>query len=183
MDIKKLQKLVTKAIEKEPPQFLLDYGQYYEPYYHLMYLLGNEFKNGLAVELGVETGRASRALAMGGLNVIGIDHTRHETIKHTIENFSNFIFVEADSMPIPELVKGKSIDILHVDTEHTYEQPKEEFNAYKPFLNDGAVVLFDDLHAKEDAVLQFFNELPYPKIQDDQLHKVCGYGVMVYEKD
>jgi hypothetical protein len=44
------------------------------------------------------------------------------------------------------------------------------------------VVLFDDLHAMEDAVIYFFNELPYEKIEDDRLHS-CGYGVMIYRED
>lgn len=182
MNLKTLQSLIDKAINTEPPEFLLDYGQYYEPYYHLMYLLAKEFKDGLAVELGVETGRASKALALGGINVIGIDHTRHDAIKHRIKEHNNFVFVEADSIPVPEIVQGKQISILHVDTEHTYDQPKNEFNAYKPFLIDRAIVLFDDLHAMENAVMYFFNELPYEKIEDDRLHS-CGYGVMIYRED
>ena len=184
MNIKQLQNLIDKAIDTQPPQALEEYcNPHYEPYYHLMYLLAKNLKGQLAVELGVETGRASTALALGGMNVVGIDHTRHDKISNVIGAYPNFIFAEADSMPIPDIVKGKNIALLHIDTEHTYPQAKEEFNAYKPFLIDKAIVLFDDLHAMEDEVLRFFEELPYEKIQDDRLHSPCGYGVMIYDKD
>ena len=75
-----------------------------------------------------------------------------------------------------------NIDVLHIDTEHSYSQAKAEFEAYEPFLNDGAVVLFDDLHAMEDSVLEYFNTLDYPRIHEDGLHPVCGYGVLLYQK-
>lgn len=185
MNITQLQKLINKAIDTEPPEILLEYCEtHYSPYYHLMYLLAKKLKGkGLAVELGVETGRASTALALGGMNVLGIDHTRHERVGNVIGAYPNFLFAEADSMPIPDIVKGKNIALLHIDTEHSYSQAKEEFNAYKPYLMDEAIVLFDDLHAMEDEVLRFFEELPYEKIQDDRLHDPCGYGVMIYAKD
>lgn len=184
MNITQLKKLINKAIDTEPPQTLLDCCEvHYEPYYHLMYLLSKKLKGQLAVELGVETGRASTALALGGMNVIGVDHTHHDKINRVIETYPNFVFSETDSMPIPKIIQGKKIALLHVDTEHTYPQAKEEFNAYKPFLIDKAIVLFDDLHAMEDEVLRFFEELPYEKIQDDRLHNPCGYGVMIYDKD
>jgi len=41
--------------------------------------------------------------------------------------------------------------------------------------------MFDDLHAMDNGVLKAFYELPYPKIQDDRLHPVNGYGVLIYE--
>ena len=95
---------------------------------------------------------------------------------------SNFIFVESESMPVPDIVQSETISLLHIDTEHTYVQAEEEFNHYKHLLTEGAVVLFDDLHANDDGVLKFFNELPYEKIQDDRLHSPCGYGVVIYKK-
>jgi hypothetical protein len=185
MNLNQLHKLINDALELEPPKSLLDYcDDYYSPYYNLMYLLGQQLKGeGIAVELGVETGRASTALLLGGMEVIGIDHTHHKKIDEVIETYSNFTFLEAASLPVSEIVKDKQIVLLHVDTEHTYEQPKEEFSAYRKFLVNKAIVLFDDLHAKDNAVLRFFNELPYRKVIDDRLHPICGYGVMIYEKD
>ena len=43
------------------------------------------------------------------------------------------------------------------------------FEAYRPFLEDGAYILFDDLHAQNDGVLEYFESLSYYKIQDDQI--------------
>ena len=74
------------------------------------------------------------------------------------------------------------INLLHIDTEHSYAMAKAEFEAYKPYLAKGAYVLFDDLHAMDDDVLMYFDELDYYKIQDDRLHPICGYGILIYEE-
>ena len=98
-----------------------------------------------------------------------------------LNRYHNILFFQKPSMPVPIDI-NRPISLLHIDTEHSYSMAKAEFEAYRPWLANGAVVLFDDLHAMEDDVLRYFNELPYEKIQDDRLHPVCGYGVMTYER-
>ena len=176
-----LMELADLAVATDPPYSLRELcGGYYSPYYHFMHLVAKEMAPCVAVELGVEKGRgiASVAGASWRNTVVGVDTWSTPQIDAARDAFPNFTFIHAASLPVPDGVPGK-IDILHIDTEHSYSMVRGEFEAYKSRLSDGAVVLFDDLHAAEDDVLRYFEELPYEKFQDDRLHPVCGYGVVL----
>jgi len=181
----KVTELIELALNNEPHLNLIDlYDDYYFPYYNLLYLLASKSTWGIAVELGVEKGRGIASLAQGSSGrVIGLDNNVLPEIQEVIDKFPNFTFLHLPSLPPPEeYINGKCISILHIDTEHSYSMANAEFEAYEPHLLSGAVVCFDDLHAQDDAVLKYFMELPYPKIQNDRLHPVCGYGVLIYEQ-
>ena len=78
--------------------------------------------------------------------------------------------MQGDSVGCAELINKKlgEIDILFIDSIHTYEQTMKEFNAYRPYLSSRAIVCLDDLFrpGMEDA----YNELPGDKIRLDDLH-------------
>jgi len=172
------------ALEYGPHYKLIDIcGRYYQPYYYFMYLMALELdKDLLMVELGVETGRGLSALAMSGRKTIGIDHTRTFGVDKVLHKYSNVIFLEQDTLSVPEWFDNQEqkIGLLHIDTEHSYSMAKAEFEGYKHLLANPSVVIFDDLHAQENAVRDYFSELPYPKIQDDRLHPRDGWGVVLY---
>lgn len=180
IDLAVLGAAIEVAVSHNPPEELMEWcGAYYSPYYHLMYLLADQDVqvDGCCVELGVETGRASLALAMSGREVHGFDHTRRHERMHTLSTrYQNFHFHERPSLPALDV---GPIALLHVDTEHSFAMAREEFWAYKPFLVEGAVVLFDDTHAQDSAVGHFVSTLVWPTIFDDRLHS-CGYAVMIY---
>lgn len=178
-----LKRIVNKAISAKPlPSLSWLYGDYYSPYYTLMYLLAGTIENGLLVELGVESGRGlvSMAVANHSNLVIGFDSHQHPSLLENIRGFPNALFTNLSSMPVPRIITSRQVSLLHIDTEHSYSMAKAEFEAYQPYLAKGAYVLFDDLHAQNDGVMTYFNELPYEKVQDDRLHPSCGYGVLVY---
>jgi cephalosporin hydroxylase len=182
-----LRLLISRAIHSKPIEQVAEIcGNEYQPYYNLMYLLAKQIDKGLLVELGVESGRglASLASAKNDNVVIGLDTNKHPALDIVLAQYSNIFYLKFPSMPVCDLITRfeRPISLLHIDTEHSYAMAKAEFEAYKPYLAKGAYVLFDDLHAQEDDVLRYFNELPYrQKIQDDRLHPICGYGVMIYE--
>ncbi len=181
MNLEQLLAAVKEALEIRPPAAILGYCQgYFSPYYMLMYILACE-QNGLCVELGVEGGRGSNAMLQAGVEVIGVDNNHKPEIDRII-NDPKYTFIHASSLPVPEMIaaKGKEIAVLHIDTEHSFAQAREEFNAYRPYLKDGAVVLFDDANAMEGAVWDFVESLPYEKFKDDRLHPSCGYGGIIY---
>jgi hypothetical protein len=183
MTLEWLQAIIDVVVDNPPPDMVsLWCGDYYMPYYNLLCALSFMLDpKGLAVELGVEKGRGLASLAAGSrARIVGFDTTRRSEISKLLDEFSNVEFIHGPSLPPTDL--GQPVDILHIDTEHSYSMAREEFYQWKSFLAPGAVVLFDDLHAMEDGVLRLFNELPYPKIQDDRLHPVCGYGVLLYEE-
>ena len=175
---------IDEALEFEPPLLLREFcDAYYSPYYLFMNQMASRLsENGLLVELGCDMARGLVSLALSGKQVVGIDHTRKPGIDEAQAAFKNIVFLEQDSDPPPEWFANqeKKITLLHIDTEHSYSMAKAEFEAYQHLLANPAVVIFDDLHAQEDAVLEYFMSLPYPKIQDDRLHPECGWGVMLY---
>lgn len=193
MNFEKIQELAAFAVDgRVIPSVVKDYcGDYYSPYYGLFFLLGKEFTDAafaddnsvppIAVELGVEGGRGSNALLQGGMQVIGIDHNHNPGIDRLIGH-KNFTFLHQDSMPAPVEFPPKwgAISLLHIDTEHSYSMAKSEFEVYKPYLMEGAVVCFDDTNAMDGDVLKYVNELPYEKMVDDRLHPSCGFAVIQY---
>lgn len=182
MTLTQLHKLVTRAKSGRPPKKLLDYCEdYYSPYYHFMYLAARQIK-GYCVELGCEKGRGLLAMALSGQKVIGIDSYPAPELFLLLQTFPEIEFYNRQSLPVwGEYFKDKEIGLLHIDTEHSYSQARAEFEGYQPYLSNGAVVIFDDLHAQNDSVLKYFNSLPYDKIQDDDLHPSCGWGVVLYQ--
>jgi len=179
-----LKILVNKALHSKPPALDI-YGDYYSPYYNLMYILARQINNGLLVELGVNKGRGLVSLAAANKtnDVIGLDSHIWNNIYYVIKDYHNAWFLNHTSMPVPIMIAEhkRKINLLHIDTEHSYSMAKAEFEAYKPYLAKGAYVLFDDLHAQEDDVRRYFYELPYEKLEDDRLHPSCGYGILRYE--
>ncbi len=189
MKLSEVAYLIELAIDRKAPKIITDIcldadGDWYQPYYHLMFLLATRIKYGKAIELGVEQGRGVLSIALGCSNhqVIGLDNSVHPLSKKVGEKFDNLSIYELPSLPVPDFIQanGCHIALLHIDTEHSYAMANAEFEAYEPYLLPGAVILFDDLHSQENDVLRYFSELPYPKIQDDRLHPVNGYGVMLY---
>lgn len=182
IELTHLASWIDTALKKETPKakaILELCGDFYSPYYHFLYLAAF-FVSGVAVELGVETGRGAGSIALAGGKVFGVDTVKHPSIETLQARFPKFVFLHQSSMPVPETIKGHNISLLHIDTEHSYSMARAEFEAYQPYLNKPAIVIFDDLHAMENDVLAYFMELPYPKIQDDRMHPECGWGVMLY---
>lgn len=181
MNLGKLHRLIEYAKKEKPPLALVEYcANYYQPYYHFMYLASLEVK-GICVELGCEKGRGLVAMALTGKWIIGLDHTRKSELDQVLNDYPNIDFWEQSSLPVSDYFESREIGLLHIDTEHSYSMAKAEFEAYLPCLAKPSVILFDDLHAAEDDVLRYFRELPYSKIQDDELHPVAGWGVVLYE--
>ena len=177
MTLSKLAELIEIAVYGyHHPKISSMCGDYYQPYYYLMYLLAGEVKKGDIVELGVNKGYGVSAFAYGNpdVKVIGLDLN-----VSPIYCPDNVDFHLMSALPVPDFIRD--ITILHIDTEHSYGNALNEFMQYKAHLLPGSVVMFDDLHAAEDGVLKAFYELPYAKIQDDRLHPVNGYGVLIYE--
>jgi len=179
MTISELARLVHKAVRGKPPKAILELcGEGYRPYYHLLYLLALHTDKA-CVELGVEKGRGCFAMALAGREVWGLDHTPRPELEAVRARFPDFHFLERPSMPVPGDLEGKEIGVLHVDTEHSYANAREEYRCYERLLCAGSVVCFDDVHAMEDDVGRFVSSLPWPAVFDDRLHE-CGYAAVVY---
>ncbi len=178
MNLFEVSKIIEIAMRHKPPlEISTMTGEYYQPYYYLMYLLARHVTKGTIIELGVSKGYGVNSFAFGNPNIriIGLDlNVLPEFIAPNVD------FHLMSALPVPAFIES-NISILHIDTEHSYSNAKQEFEAYESYLLPGAVVMFDDLHAMDDGVLKAFYELPYAKIQDDRLHPINGYGLLIYE--
>jgi len=179
----KLNELGEKAID-EP----IYWNPIFPPsrYYRFFKLLAEEMKPKLSIELGVCGGGGSLHLAMGWPKgkVIGVDFQwdHAENVEYILDKYPNFDFILDDSASsAPRIYDNNGeVDILFIDTDHTYDQTLKEFNAWKPFLSKGAAVCFDDLFrpGMEDA----WAKIPGDKIRLDYLHhgqypEGGGFGV------
>lgn len=156
------------------------------PYYRFLKVLAMNLQPKLSVELGVCGGGGSLHLAMGWARgkVIGVDITydHPEHIKYIQDKYSNFQWMLGDSCEVVQGIYDEfgEIDILFIDTLHTYQQTMKEFNTYKPFLSDKAVVCLDDL--LRPGMSQAWREMPDNKLRLDMLHDGAenggGFGVV-----
>jgi predicted O-methyltransferase YrrM len=158
------------------------------PYYRFLMLLAKEIKPALSVELGVCGGGGSLHLALGNPDgkVVGVDIAmppapQMETIGAMVNRDKFYIHIGDSAGSAPEVYKWYGqVDILFVDTTHTYEQTTRELVAWQPYLSERAVVCFDDLFRPEMA--GYWESLPEPKVRLDKLHdgaeKGGGFGVI-----
>ena len=85
-------------------------------------------------------------------------------------------------MTFDEAVKGfsnKSVDLLHIDGRHGYEDVKHDFETWERTLVPGATVLFHDICVPEFGVRQFWGELRQ-KYQTFEFQHSSGLGVLTY---
>lgn len=155
-------------------------------YYRFLKVLATYLQPNLSVELGVCGGGGSLHLAIGWSpgTVIGVDiaddHPENiKTIRQTCPNFHLWIGDSVQAAPEIHNQYGQ-VDILFIDTTHTYRQTMDEFKAYEPYLSERAVVCLDDLFRKEMGTI--WEDLPGNKLRLDKLHdgaeKGGGFGVI-----
>ncbi len=80
-------------------------------------------------------------------------------------------------------LNGHTIDVLFIDSWHVYHQAVRDWNAYKPLLSKGALVIVDDVlkgtpGSAIDGIEQFWNELKGAKHLDGTLHSGYPMGFL-----
>lgn len=143
------------------------------PYYRFLKLLAEDMNSRLSVELGVCGGGGSLHLAMGSQRAVGVDVTYHEYQDNKQwlgQNYPNLNLFEGDSVEFAPYVYRRfgQIDILFIDTTHTYDQTMAEYNAYQPYLSMQAVIVLDDLF--REGMDRVWAEMPETKARFDFLH-------------
>lgn len=155
------------------------------PYYRFLNLVAKEMKAKLSVELGVCGGGGSLHMAMGSKQAVGVDIAwDHEAnITWIIKNYSNFHFRQGNSIQLAQTIYEQfgSIDLIFIDTTHTYAQTMAEYNTYLPFMSEEYVICLDDLFRPGMDLV--WAEMPDNKVRFDFLHPSQsptdgGFGVI-----
>ncbi len=155
------------------------------PYYRFLRLIAREIQSELSVELGLCGGGGSLHMAMDSKKVIGVDIALdyQDNIKWIRRNYPNFKFLHGDSIQSAYIIirSAGEIDLLFIDTTHTYQQTMAEYWTYEPYLSDKAIVCLDDLH--RPGMDQAWSEMPETKVRFDFLHPSQsptdgGFGVV-----
>lgn len=127
---------------------------------------------GEVVEIGAWKGRSTCWLAEAG-KVTSIDTfdggpmLKDEAGEGTLPAFQQNVSANGLSERVSVKV-GKSQDhakewdkpirVLFIDGDHSYEGAKADWESWRPFLSDGAVVFFDDVGGNYAGAKQFFDE-------------------------
>ncbi len=84
--------------------------------------------------------------------------------------------------------KKLSIDILFIDSWHTYENAMIDWEMYSLLLSDNALVICDDIQSGEikdapiSGMMRFWDEMPEPKFLNDNLHPGTEMGFVKYDR-
>lgn len=75
--------------------------------------------------------------------------------------------------------KNTTVDLLHIDGRHGYEDVRHDFETWERTLFPGATVLFHDIAVPHFGVGQFWSELKQ-KYQTFEFSHANGLGVLTY---
>ncbi len=163
-----------------------DWPNYYRFLYHLSgHLACKKIGAPILVELGCHYGAASLHFIRGGgiftACAYGVDVvSRIKPIVKEEEEKFHFHHGRSDDPKFHTKFKEKSVDVLLIDSDHSYETTKKEFELWSPKVVSGGLILFDDIDAPEyaDGCGKFFKELEGDKISLPHLHPDnWGFGL------
>lgn len=165
------------------------------------YYIIEKTKPKIIIELGVHTGNSFFAFADAikaldlPCTLIGIDTFRgdkhagyfgdevyEDVSKFLVENYPNNIaLLKSTFDDAVDTVKDGSIDILHIDGCHTYEETRHNFDTWKSKVKIGGFILFHDTMIFRDdfGVYKLWQEFEKdaPKDTFNFIHS-CGLGVL-----
>ena len=180
-DLAILEKLAAYSCQRDQ-KIRLETAQDWAPYFNFLFYLASYMSPKIIVELGVLHGLSTAHLAAGApeATVIGVDID----LSNLCPAFpwKNVIFLEGDPLKIfPSFPHGPSIDLLFIDSEHTYDVTMGQYQKFRPFVSSGGVILMDDIRMKEE-MSQAWEEIPDPKIEFPLLHaEHLGFGAVLCE--
>ncbi len=172
-----------------------DWPNYYRFLYKLGYRLSREMSGtsvkSILVELGCHYGAASLHFLRGGDGLVFSETVAHgidvvERIKPIVSRDIRFNFFKGrtDNPDFHKLFFDNKIDVLLIDSDHSYKTTADEFRLWSPKVKPGGLILFDDIDAPEyaDGCGKFFKELEGEKISLPHLHpENWGFGVFIKE--
>ena len=85
---------------------------------------------------------------------------------------------------VQEILKGKTIDFLFIDADHSYEGVKKDFQLYSPLVSKSGLIAFHDI-LDECGVDRFWPEIRsgynHFEIVENYEQRCAGIGILHYE--
>jgi len=86
---------------------------------------------------------------------------------------------------IKRILKGKKIDLIFIDGDHSYDGVKKDFKIYFPLVRKGGIIAFHDIAPRpKESLIQvdrFWNEIKeefkYIEIENKD-HGIAGMGIL-----
>ena len=176
--------------------FLESRMESWAPYLRFMYHCVQAFGMRLVLELGTYNGTCAAHMASANpyTHVITVDVNPRRGAFEAAEHYRNITVLTGDSCDFHDAVasEGLLINMLFLDTMHDGITPRLELDTYKDLLAEVSFVVVDDLLGPthlERVMMDFWNELPDPKVLLHELHPkrdgvvhhdAPGFGVCVW---
>jgi predicted O-methyltransferase YrrM len=129
-------------------------------YIHLPVLFAAASTAQTVIEIGVGSFRSTSAL-MAGVEVSGGQLWSVEIDTRPspdwLEGHAQWTLTEGDSLAVVDQAP-ENVDLLFIDSEHTYDQTFAELEAYVPRVRSGGVVLLHDTETSHARVKDALND-------------------------
>ena len=134
-------------------------------YYPALAFLAKATNPKLVVELGTATGVGALHFNYGcpTAKIITVDIAKCPN--HPLMDKKGIVSVICDSAEYAKQVEDGTVDILFIDANHIYESLMADITAWISKMNQGGIVLLDDIH---------FDEIITPKVLSWAIHGKLG---------
>lgn len=156
------------------------------PMHAFLFLVARHLQPQVIVELGVEVGRGMCSLHLGcpEAEIIGIDTGDSEHVRGVLTANAlggtwklHRCYTRDFARQNPDL----RIGLVHVDSEHTYETTDLEYRLYRPMMEPGGAMLFDDAMTGpvHRAITDNFDGTHDQIYWHEALHHGQGYAAVI----
>ena len=183
---------VAKKVNSSPPP-LKRYAPWYVKYYGFLYYVMQDFNLRVALECGVYSAIATEHMIESRPDsmVIGIDwEFQPQYVEVYNRHPNNVVFICADTTStstvnrVSNILEGKTIDLLFLDSTHDGITPQMEFQLYLFMLSNETLICCDDI--RDPRMKDFWKWLPGTKMELDDMHMAgdqsVGFGVSICHK-
>ena len=174
---------------------------------HILYIYNQiqEWKPKIVVELGVYMGHSLASMAEGcsdaklDTKLYGIDHFQgdehsgifgkdiEDIAMNCLSHYPNVTVIKKtfnEALVDWEAREDKSIDLLHIDGRHFYEDIKEDFENWSKFVPKGGHIILHDTQVTERnfGIGKYFSELKENHPDWKFSERTCSHGLGIIEK-
>ena len=158
----------------------------YHPVYPFLFALAREMEPSFILELGTELGRGMCSMHLGWPHspIVSVDFlevTGPSTFVEPAAVPGMWSLLCAESVEFAMQNPDQKIDLLLIDSAHTYDVTLNEWKLYRPMMRAGGAICFDDLDCEgvRDVWNQEVDSAVDIKMELPSLHPGMSFGVVL----